>query len=134
MPSAFHVQHDCERPCPPDAIDFIRLVAMRILPSARASRRFRAVRSSPVLRRADRIQWLGQTDLVAAFRDYQVVYAKNRESERGAISRFSFEGRFLSRAAAWSGYGCKPAARLTRSASLLMTQSGHSSRHGKFIR
>ena len=33
----------------------------------------------------------------------------------------SFEGRSLPPAAAWSGYGCKPAERLTRSASLLMT-------------
>jgi len=32
-------------------------------------------------------------------------------------------------AAASSGYGCKPAARLTRSASLLMTQSGHLPAH-----
>jgi hypothetical protein len=46
--------------------------------------------------------------------------AKNRESKHGAISRISFEGRSLPLAAAWSGYGCKPAARLTRSASLLM--------------
>src|SRR5258708_1850331 len=39
-----------------------------------------------------------------------------------AISWFSFEGRSLPPATTWSGYGCKPAARLTRSASLLMTQ------------
>jgi len=50
--------------------------------------------------------------------------AKNRESEHGAISRISFEDASLPPATAWSGYGCKPAAWLTRSASLLMTQSG----------
>src|SRR5262245_3037134 len=53
------------------------LVAMRLLPSACASRRFRAVSSSPRLASGvGRIQWLGQTDLVATFRDYQVVYGR----------------------------------------------------------
>jgi hypothetical protein len=50
--------------------------------------------------------------------------AKNGESEHGAISRISLEGRSPLPAAAWSGYGCKPAARLTRSASLFMTPTG----------
>src|SRR5262245_59960256 len=47
--------------------------------------------------------------------------AKNRESEHGAISRFSFEKFYRRRA--WSGYGCKSAARLTRWASVLMVES-----------
>jgi hypothetical protein len=51
----------------------------------------------------------------------RVGRAQNRESEQGAISQFSFQGRSLLPAATWSGYGCKPAAPFTRSASLLMT-------------
>jgi hypothetical protein len=39
-------------------------------------------------------------------------------------TQIASEGRSLAAAAAWSGYRCKPAARLTRSASLLMTQLG----------
>ncbi len=50
-------------------------------------------------------------------------HCDRRDKLHGAISRISFQGRSLPPAAAWSGYGCKPAARLTRSACLLMTPS-----------
>jgi hypothetical protein len=48
--------------------------------------------------------------------------AKNRESNTARFRGFHLKAEFVAPAAAWSGYGYKPVARLARSESLLMTR------------
>src|SRR5258708_4432324 len=51
--------------------------------------------------------------------------ADQRTASTARFRGFHVTADSLPPAAAWSGYGCKPAARLTRSAGLLMTHSRH---------
>src|SRR5258708_3182723 len=84
-----------------------------LVPSARAARRSSA--GEDIWRRIRRLSSTGE-----AMDSQSFVNLEDQQAKWQPLAR---PGKRRPPAAAWSGYGCKPAERLTRSESILMTRS-----------